>query len=331
MFFVKKSVRKEIPWIIVVIAAILSFCFLEACREHRSSNTHQFSIREEKLGVSGEEGKAVIYFLTADRKYLVPVTVTYNSSAFGPRIAVEKLVAGIPVDFIESPLPEDVKLRQIFLQKGTAVVDFTKEFKNFSDAHEAQIALNALTLTLTEFDEIDSVKFLVDGEPLTELTGISLKQPLKRPQFLNPVGSPGSGRPVKVYYLNKEKALLVPVTFFLPEDVDLAKVVAEKLVKGPPEGLGLVSPFWPGTQVHQVKVDDQGIATVDFNSKLLEYGGGSSQEIALLESLVFTLTDLPQVEAVQVLIDGKKLPVLPEGSDISEPLRRPEDLNLITF
>lgn len=85
---------------------------------------------------------------------------------------------------------------------------------------------------------------------------------------------------------------------------------------------GLVSEVPRGTVLRSVSVRE-GVATVDL-SAAFGGGGGSSSMLARVWQVVYTATQLPEVNAVQILIDGRRVQALGgEGVVIGSPLRRP--------
>ena len=64
-------------------------------------------------------------------------------------------------------------------------------------------------------------------------------------------------------------------------------------------------------------------AQVDFSADLTtKKGGGSASEILAVSAIVYTLTEFPGVERVQIMIEGKKVATLYGHMDLSEPLGR---------
>ena len=95
----------------------------------------------------------------------------------------------------------------------------------------------------------------------------------------------------------------------------------ESLIAGPKN-----KKLWPvlpvATQVRSVIVRDK-VAQVDFSADLVaQKGGGSAREILAVSAIVYTLTEFPEVERVQILIEGKKVATLYGHMDLSEPLGR---------
>ena len=86
----------------------------------------------------------------------------------------------------------------------------------------------------------------------------------------------------------------------------LAQAAVEELMKGPEgEGMGAVIPA--RIKLIDVEVAEQ-IAYVNFSGDGMH--GGSMEETFLISSVVMTLTQLENIDAVQFLVDGKKTETL---------------------
>jgi len=100
-----------------------------------------------------------------------------------------------------------------------------------------------------------------------------------------------------------------------------ALYAAVQTVAGPPADVQAVR-FPAGTRVLGVTVAGT-TATVDLSSDVARQAGGTFGENGEFKSLVFTLTAIPGIDAVAVLVDGKKLDTLPGGHlELDQPLHR---------
>lgn len=88
-------------------------------------------------------------------------------------------------------LPPGTRLRGISISDdGTASVNFSREFvENFPGGSRWEaIVVYSVVDTLTQFDSIKRVRFLVEGEPLEDLGGhLDLSEPLSRDTSMMPV------------------------------------------------------------------------------------------------------------------------------------------------
>ena len=79
--------------------------------------------------------------------------------------------------------PKGAKINSVTLEKDTAIVDFdssiTKNFVGGSTGEE--FLINSVVDTLTDFDEVKQVRFLIDGKEVETLAGhMDLSEPIKR-------------------------------------------------------------------------------------------------------------------------------------------------------
>ena len=133
-----------------------------------------------------------------------------------------------------------------------------------------------------------------------------------------------------VLYYRDNKGFIIPVMRRIPWEEGIGKTAISLLVDEPGlrDDLALVGllPVLPaGTKVMAMSINE-GLARVDFNANLLSYET-EIDEKAIVQSIVYTLTEFEAIDKVQLLVDGKKIKKLPHGTKIKEPLQR-ENINL---
>jgi germination protein M len=133
-------------------------------------------------------------------------------------------------------------------------------------------------------------------------------------------------------YLIDKDGYVVPQTLALPKKTSVATQALEYLVAdGPvsemlPNGFRAVLPA--GTDV-SVNIDKDGVASVDFSKEFKNYK--EADEMKILQSITWTLTQFPTVKNVKLSMAGKELSEMPVGgSPISENLTRAAGINLDT-
>ena len=115
---------------------------------------------------SGELKPVMLYFPCESSSVVVPVTRMVYSNA-DVNTAVLELAKGPSTQSpLESALPAGCGLIDVQVVDGVAKVNFTKEFANLvQNTDGGRLALKALVLTCTQFDGVNSVQILVEGEP----------------------------------------------------------------------------------------------------------------------------------------------------------------------
>lgn len=283
-----------------------------------------------------------VYLLDHANCFVVPYVLSIAKTEGIAREVLQSLVANpenelalVGTEF-NLPFPEGTNVLGMTIRDQVAVVDFSEEFLNFADATHERLAVDALLYTLTEFENIDQVELRISGNTITTLpSGLQLPNPFSRAErplnleIASDVTDPSLSTQVKLYFtsIGPSGGLIyfVPVTRHItPQNDPLAAVVLE-LIQGPAAGGGLHPDIPVNTELRSVKLEN-GIVYVDFSDDLTSYGGGSAAENAMLGALILSLTDIPGVNGVKITINGQA-PMLPEGTDVSQPVTRPIFVN----
>ncbi len=134
-------------------------------------------------------------------------------------------------------------------------------------------------------------------------------------------------REVTIYFPDSMGEKLLPVKLNITGEAT-AKETIKQLLAGPGEkerAAGMIKPFPKGVKLLGITVKDK-VAKVDFSGELTEkFQGGSTGELMLVGSLVNTLTAMPEIEKVQILVEGKEIESLSGHLDLTEPLERFKD------
>jgi len=127
---------------------------------------------------------------------------------------------------------------------------------------------------------------------------------------------------VTLYFADEQAQYLVPEERLVAKGEETMEVLAvRELLKGPQDP-DLSATFPLGVRLRTVEVVD-GVAHVDFSHELLtNHPGGSTGEIMTINSLVYTLTDLPGINKVLILVEGLRVETLSGHILITEPLVR---------
>jgi hypothetical protein len=134
------------------------------------------------------------------------------------------------------------------------------------------------------------------------------------------------GRKIKarLFYVSEDGTRLVGVERDVPfaEGSDQAReIVAAQIA---PVTEPLVSAVPPGTTLRALFVTDRGRAYVDLSHEVsAAHSGGTLDELLTVYTIVDALTvNLPGVQSVQILIDGKEAQTLAGHVDLRQPLAR---------
>ncbi len=233
---------------------------------------------------------------------------------------VKELLKGPSDTSLKAVIPEGTKLKDIDVEDGIALLDFSNEYYE-NDAATELLARFSLVNTLCELNGIAKIKIFVNGVELINSTG-------------SPVGAIGKSdiaddsstdntKSVKLYFSNKDAtSLVLEKRSIALIDNNIEKSIVAELIKGPvnPE----LNPTIPeGTNILSVETKE-GICFVNLSKSFIEkHSGGSSGEIMTIYSIVNSLTELEEVNKVQFLIEGQKVDVF-KHMLFNEPFDRDE-------
>jgi germination protein M len=130
----------------------------------------------------------------------------------------------------------------------------------------------------------------------------------------------------RVYFLRivDGKERMVPVTRQVPAAAPAAAALEELLAGKVPDGCA--RPLPPGVSLRRVAVAG-GVATADFSRELVSgFRGGSDSEGVTVYAIVNTLTSLPGVKKVQLLVEGERVDTVGGHLDVSGPLTADREL-----
>ena len=136
-----------------------------------------------------------------------------------------------------------------------------------------------------------------------------------------------------VFYFKDNRDYLVPIMKRIPWEEGIAKTTLLNMVDSAElretlTNTGL-SPIIPaGTNLNGISVnEDTGLCKVDFSEEIQNIESNKDEE-NLIKGIVYTLTEFPTIKEVQIMVNGKIIPVLKHGFQIDKPLGR-ENINLI--
>lgn len=124
--------------------------------------------------------------------WLEPETVPLDEATVGVlRAAVEAIINGRAANpDLVSLVPPDTRILDVRIEDGLAVIDMSADIVRAAGGSAQEVAFaQQLAQTATQFDTVDAVRLLVEGEPVTELWGhVDWSEPVSAdPQMLSPI------------------------------------------------------------------------------------------------------------------------------------------------
>ena len=209
---------------------------------------------------------------------------------------------------LRTVLPENTTI-DLDIHDGLARIDLSKEVLDMPDAAAESNMVNAIVQTLTEFESVDRVAFLIGGQKLDKLThGTGVAGEFTRGDInleaAEPTLARSDAQPVTLYFPADSGAVIVPVTRMVHSRADVNTAVME-LAKGPANGDMLESVVPAGCGLIDVKVQDR-VAKLNFTNEFVDLVQNSDGGRLALKALVLTCTQFDGIDAVEIYVDGRK-------------------------
>lgn len=161
-------------------------------------------------------------------------------------------------------------------------------------------------------------RFYCEHETLTDIEPLELKVNYKsNPQYYKSLNyQPKDSMGLKLYFPGPDGKHLVPVTRFVPYNAAVLTKTMEALAEGADPATTLqIDAIIPGF----TKVYYSGTTVCIVLDPDLEKPTDNTDLIMALDSIVYTMTEIPQMKRVQFLPDGKRAGELVPGIDIGSP------------
>lgn len=246
--------------------------------------------------------------------YLVPVMCSLPMEDGIAKATLNLMVQSVGNDMqaarlgLRTVLPENTKI-DLDISGGLARIDLSREVLDMADAAAETNMVNAIVQTLTEFDTVDKVEFLIDGQKRDALPhGTSVAGQFTRgdinPEAAEPTMSDATDRPVTLYFPADSGAVIVPVTRMVHSAPDVNTAVIE-LAKGPSNADMLESVVPAGCGLIDARVEN-GVAKLNFTGEFVNLVQNSDGGRMALKALVLTCTQFDGIDAVEIYVDGQK-------------------------
>ncbi|NLK21532.1 MAG: GerMN domain-containing protein [Epulopiscium sp.] len=277
-----------------------------------------------------KDTQVILYFIDGDKSQLKEEKrlVNLESKEDLIKYSVEELKKMPKTVGLQPSIPQDIKINTMVLEGNTLKVDISSQYKDLSA--QKQVLLRAsLVKSLTEFDFVDLLEIMIEGEPLLGADGKAIGPMSKEDIVLEPSNAitKASLQNVKLYFSSNNAEKLVPEErqIEINPNISLEKYIVEQLILGP-NNKELIMTVPPETTIKDIETKD-GICYVDLSNEFrTKHWGGSTGETMTIYSIVNSLTELPNVKKVQFLIEGEKQQEFKGHYDFSGLFDRDENL-----
>ncbi|MEO8323728.1 MAG: GerMN domain-containing protein, partial [Actinomycetota bacterium] len=111
-----------------------------------------------------------IWFIKGETLY--SDAYAYQGSSAVAGAALERVLAGVDLGTgLDTQIPDGTEVLGIDIADGVATIDLTEEFESGGGSLSMRMRVAQIVYTLTQFDSVDGVLFMIDGEPVDSIGG----------------------------------------------------------------------------------------------------------------------------------------------------------------
>lgn len=250
---------------------------------------------------------SAIYYLNKDATAIAPVS--YEISGEDAEEKIENLLEKfqeVPdsVDY-QRVLPENVKILDYTLNGKQLSLNFSAEYGNIDQITEV-LARAAIVHTMTQIEGVEYINFMIAGEPLRDSKGMTIGL-MNQNTFLDNMGSEENATKIErlnLYFANKAGDKLKNQSCIIEYNANVAveKVVVEQLIAGSTEE-GYYPTIPKDTKVMNITRKED-VCYVNLDTGFTAQGYDVLGTVTIY-SIVNSLTDLPGINSVQIMVNGE--------------------------
>ncbi len=269
--------------------------------------------------------KYSVYYL--DSKTSALVSESYNPSGTGKEELAREFIDMLQKDpenvVYRKALPDNVKIIEYsFSEDDRLTINFDASYGELKGIPEVLVRA-AFVKTLSQIPGVEYITFNINGQPLTDSNG-ELIILMTDEDFIESTGAKTNYKLI-LYFANEDGNKLKETStgIVYSGTGSIEEMVISQLINGPTK-IGMRATIPDGTTLLNLTVKE-GICQVDFNEKLLEAVPEVTPE-ATVYSIVNSLTEIPNINKVQFLINGAVVDTFRDALPFSGPFERNLDI-----
>lgn len=151
---------------IIIICGIVFF-IISHMQKKDSENITEYTPAEEISEEQMKQTMVILYFISNDTNTLKSEgrLINVNTLLQNPyKELIQLLLDGPKTSGLSSSIPENTRILDATIEKNCVTLNFSPEILNFADETQKYNIINCILNTLSELNEVNSIKFIVNGE-----------------------------------------------------------------------------------------------------------------------------------------------------------------------
>lgn len=162
--------KKKLPilFLILIILGVIIYFIFSHISITRNDDYTNYTPEEEISESQSRETTINLYFLNPENNQLKSEgrNISTNELLKNPyKVIVQKLIDGPSDDKLKNVFPERTRLIDATLSNDCVLLNFSEELLNFKDDVQKYNIINSILDSLTQLNEVNSIKILINNEP----------------------------------------------------------------------------------------------------------------------------------------------------------------------
>ncbi len=281
---------------------LLALCILAGCSPKNTANVS-------------------LYFVSADGQEIKSETRAVSVDGSRLEEAVKALLEGPEGAGLQRVIPEGTTLKSVKMMGTVAEIDLSAPFDT-GDMHTRLLGRYTVIYTACAVEDVQKVKLLTDGKPLTSLKDGEPLGALGTADIAAAMPQSGAQVLLNLYFPDKSGKYLMPDSrkVTLEDGQTPEGAIVTEILRGP-TATHLAPAVSEDTQVLSVETKS-GVCFVNMDASFVKKNTGDAQkEKMAVYAIVNSLCTLPHVKEVRFLVDGmtvKSFGRLALGANLTE-------------
>ena len=168
----KKNNKKILAIIMLLLVALgIYFIFNNISIKKTKNNYQDYTPQEEISDEQLRQTKVILFFANAETGELETEIkiIDANKLVKNPyKELIELLINGPQNNNLKKLIPDGTIVHDVTLQNSCAIINFSNEILNYENEENKFKIINSIVNTMSNLKEVQSVKFLINGEENSE-------------------------------------------------------------------------------------------------------------------------------------------------------------------
>ncbi len=286
------------------------------------------------LGCAGqkkEEGTGVVEVYYPDEGYTTLLTMERTLLSDTTEGRVDELIKVLEytpiIKNMTATLNDMAEVKDTRLEGGRLTIDFSVSYNSLNKTEEV-LTRAAVVKTLSQVEGVSYIEFSVDGRALRDDDGNEIGS-MRGDSFINDTAteiSTDDRRKITLYFADMEGYHLKKTgrTVVYTANMSTEKLIIQKLIEGPEGDEDVYPTLSKDTSLLSVSTKN-GVCYVNFNAAIHETPYSVAENVVIY-SIVNSLTELPNIDKVQIMVEGVSDVMLFDSMSLDKLYERNPDI-----